>query len=58
MFICKKCLEEKFTNFAIAFSYGKCEICDYPALCVDIPSKYLNKKEQINPETGEIIKSN
>jgi hypothetical protein len=47
MFICKKCLEHKFTNQSTTFqSYGKCEICEQLAGCSDIPSRYLIEKEK------------
>lgn len=44
MFICKKCLE-KYNNFGMITSYGKCEICGKTKECFDIPSKNLKLKD-------------
>jgi len=48
MFICEKCLEDKYENFAIAFSYGKCEECNKLKACSDIPSSRLVVKALIH----------
>ena len=48
MFICEKCLTEKYDNFALSTSLGKCEICDTKSRCADIPSKYLNLKPKVD----------
>ena len=48
MFLCQSCLEKKFKNFAISFSRGKCEHCEKIERCVDIPSKYLIRKEKVD----------
>lgn len=45
MFICETCLNKNYKNFAIPFSYGKCDDCEEKKLCVDIPSKDLILKE-------------
>lgn len=44
MFLCEKCLDDNFKNFAIPFSRGKCEFCEKVKVCVDIPSKFLVKR--------------
>jgi len=45
MFICDECLEKSFTNRPTLFkSQGKCEMCEKPKVCNDIPSKFLVPK--------------
>lgn len=46
MFICEPCLEEKFDNWGTFRSAGRCECCRSMALCADITSKLLVKKQQ------------
>lgn len=46
MFLCEKCLEENFTNFALPVSRGKCEYCEETKPCTDIPSSRLIAKEK------------
>lgn len=41
MFICGKCLRERFQNVGFAQSYGNCESCGQTSSCYDIPSKAL-----------------
>ena len=54
MFLCEKCLENNYENFAIPFSRGKCDHCEEVEVCVDIPSKYLvEKKNKMNLSTNE-----
>lgn len=45
MFICEECLK-KYKNWGILMSYGPCEICKKITGCYDIPSKYLELKEE------------
>jgi hypothetical protein len=47
MFICEPCLDKNYENFAIAFSLGRCDVCDETKRCADIPSKHLSPKEKI-----------
>jgi len=49
MFICDKCLE-KFNNWGLIRSYGRCEICGVIQSCYDIPSKYLELKDEYKKE--------
>ncbi len=37
---------KRFKNWGLGESYGKCEICNKTAGCCDIPSKYLELKEE------------
>lgn len=47
MFVCNKCLNERFTNGESMFkSNGTCECCGQKNVCNEIPSKYLNLKSK------------
>jgi len=49
MFVCDRCLE-KFNNWGMSRSYGLCEICNVIQNCYDIPSKYLELKDENKKE--------
>lgn len=51
MFYCTECQVNNDWPEGWLKSYGPCEICDKPAYCNDVPSKYLpDDKEEINGE--------
>ena len=41
MFYCEKCRAEKDWPHGVLRSSGRCECCDEPALCHDVPSRLL-----------------
>lgn len=52
MFYCDECAKKNKYPQTSFRSYGRCEICDYEALCNDMPCKYLPEKK----EEGDNIK--
>lgn len=52
MFICDPCLKKSFENEpSFGKSYGRCEFCEKPKVCNDIPSRHLiNKKVKTKDE--------
>lgn len=55
MFICEECLE-KYTNWSVPISYGRCEDCGKTKPCVDIKCSNLELKVPTDSEITKAIK--
>lgn len=50
MFFCKPCGDARAWPNSIFKSYGKCEMCELPGECNDVPSRYLPSPKPVKPE--------
>jgi DNA-binding NtrC family response regulator len=57
MFICNPCLTKHYTNSeSLSKSRGQCEKCNLVAVCNDIPSVYLERKDKPKPVVKAVPK--
>ena len=55
MFYCEKCRAEKDWPHGVLRSSGRCECCDEPALCHDVPSRRLPRPKDATRRVNAIF---